>query len=472
MSKRDKKEIVIIGAGPGGYAAAFRAADLGRSVTLIGPEADPGGTCLFYGCIPVKTLLETLQIKEKTAKSETMGLRFEAPGTNLKKIAAWKDKVVKELTEGIGLLSEEREIEYIQGKASFLSANEIEIETGEGKKQVYEFENAIIATGAVPRKHPNAKLDHEKILDSTDALALDGIPERMLIIGGGYIGPEVGSIYATLGSRVSIVESDSRVLSWVDQDLVKEFEKGNEGLFDEYFFKTEVDSVAVKDQKVTVEMKNQEGQWKKEYDLVLVAVGRIPNTTNLNLEKAGVEIDDEGFIKTDGKQKTIRKNIYAIGDVTRQPLFANKAAHEGRLVAEEIAGEDTGRYNPKAIPSVVATTRTEMAWCGLMETEAEEKGIAVKVTRYPWTASGRAASIGITNGLTKLIFDAGNGKILGGGVVGKTTGSLISEIALAIEMGATAGEIALSIHPHPTLSETIMEAAELFSGRATHFKGK
>lgn len=473
MAKKEEKDIVIIGAGPSGYAAAFKAADLGLKATLIGTDFNPGGTCLYEGSIPAKLLLELLKVKEEAAKAEAWGLHFDDPKLDLKAIAKWKNKVVNELTEGIGLLSKEREIDYIRGKASFVSEKEIEVQAHDEEKPIIlKFQKAIIATGSVPIELSEAKFDHENIIDSTDALELKEVPKTMLVIGGGYIGAELGSVYATLGSKVSLAEKNPYMLSWVDQDLVEIFNKQNEGFFEEVFMETSIEEVRVEKGIVKVRLKNKAEEWEKEYDRILVAIGRTPNTAHLNLEKAGVETDDEGFIPVDEARKTNKDNIFAIGDITQKPLFANKALHEGQIVAEVISGKETKGFSPKAIPSIVATTRTEIAWCGLMETEAKEKGKKIKVVKFPWSASGRAVSMGITNGLTKFVLEPKSGKILGGGVVGEKAGSLIAEIAFAIEMSATAEDISLTIHPHPTLSETLMEAAEIFYGSATHLAVK
>lgn len=472
MSKNEKKELVVIGAGPGGYAAAFRAADLGFNVTLIDPQANPGGACLFHGCIPAKTLLELLSVTEEAKDAEQMGLYYDAPKIDAEKIIHWKDRVVNELTEGIGLLAKERNIEYVRGTASFLSENELEVRSENRDTFHLEFEKVIIATGSAPREHSQAKIDHTRILDSTDALTLKNIPKSMLIIGGGFLGAELGSVYATLGTKVSLAEEGSGLISWVDEDLVKIFQKENEDLFEELHFKTQVTKIVNKNNQVLVKLKKGNEEWEKEYDRILILLGRYPMTETLNLDSAGIEKDEDGFIKVDQKQKTGRSNIYAIGDVTSEPMYANKATHEGRFAAEVIAGEDDHLLESKPTPCVVATTRTEMAWCGITEVLAKEKDTEVKVTKFPWVASGRAVAVGKANGLTKLVFDSKSGKLIGGGVVGKKAGSLISEIVLAIEMGATAEDISLSIHPHPTLSETIMEAAEMFSGNSTHFEGK
>lgn len=472
MANKDEKDVIVIGAGPGGYAAAFKAADLGLNVTIIDPEVNPGGTCLYEGCIPAKTILKIFELKEEAIKAREWGLHFEDPEIDLKKVTEWKENVVGELTEGIGLLAEERNIEFIRGKAAFKSEKELEVETNEGENLTIKFKNAIIATGAKTKEHPKVKFDHEKILNSTDALALKEVPEKLLVIGGGFIGMELGSVYASLGSKVTVVETTSRFLSWVDQDLVEVFMKENEGLFEKAYFETDVENVNVDEKKIKVKLKNKNGEWEEEYDKVLVAVGREPNTKAVRLEKAGIEPDKDGFIKVDEKRQTKRKNIYAIGDITEKPLYANKATHEGQIVAEAIAGVEGAVFDPKVAPTVVATTRGEIAWCGLTEMEAEEAGLEIKVAKFPWSASGRATSMGINKGLTKLILEPETGRVLGGGVAGKKAGSLISEIAFAIEMAATAGELSNTIHPHPTLSETIMEAAEVFLGSATHLPNK
>tara|TARA_R110002020_G_scaffold254617_1_gene468328 strand:- start:3459 stop:4886 length:1428 start_codon:yes stop_codon:yes gene_type:complete len=472
MAKKEEREIVVIGAGPAGYAAAFKASDLGLNVTLIGKEAEPGGTCLHEGCIPVKTLVEVLKIKEEAAKAKDWGMEFTAPKIDVKSLLKWKDETVKKLTEGIGVLSKDREIEYIRGTATFLSEHEIEVNPHEGDQFTLVFEKVILATGSVPKELPKAKFDKKRIINSTTALELKKIPETMLVVGGGFVGPSLGSIYASLGSKVSLAESTSGILSWLDQDLADIFNKQNVELFTDIFLETMVEEAIVKDDKVKVSFKNKEKSWEEEYDLVLVAQGREPNTSQLQLDKAGVEIDEEGFVQVDESRKTSNENIYAIGDITEKPFYANKASHEGQLVAEVLAGKETQGYSLNAIPSIIATPLTEIAWCGLSEVEAKKQEVEIKVVKFPWSASGRAASMGIRHGLTKLIIDKESGRIVGGGVVGEKAGSLIAEIAFAIEMSASAEDVALTMHPHPTLSETIMEAAESYFGSPTHLAGK
>lgn len=466
MSKKGKKELVIIGAGPGGYAAAFKAADLGLEVTLIDPEVNPGGVCLYRGCIPSKALLHLAKVKKEAMEASEWGISFGSPDIDLDKIRSWKDNVVKKLTGGTGELSKAREIKYIQGTARFISENRLEIKEKEGKSYELDFENAIVATGSRNIELPNIKIDHKRLIDSTDSLELKEIPETLLVIGGGYIGLEMGSVYAAFGSSVSVAEMTPGFLPGTDRDLVKVFEK--EHPFKEVYFETKVEKVSVENNKVKVTLEDEDGKQEKEFDMVLVAVGRKPNSDKGDLEKAKIELDEKGFVKVDSERRTSNKNVFAIGDLTGEPLLAHKAYYEGKIAAEVIAGVRGAIYDPRSIPGIVYTN-PEIAWCGLTETSAKDQDIKVKLLKFPWSASGRAAAIGIDNGLTKLLVDPESGIILGGGVAGKNAGSLIPQISFAIEMGATAKDISLSIHPHPTLSETIMEAAELFTGKATHF---
>lgn len=466
MSEKGKKKLVIIGAGPGGYAAAFKAADLGLKVTLIDPEVNPGGVCLYRGCIPSKALLHLAKVKKEAMEASEWGISFGSPDIDLDKIRSWKDNVVKKLTGGTGELSKAREIKYIQGTARFISENRLEIKEKEGENYELDFQYAIVATGSRNLKLPNVEIDHKKIIDSTDALEVNEIPKTMLVIGGGYIGLEIGSVYAAFGSSVSVAEMTTGFLPGTDRDLVKIFEK--EHPFKEIYFETKVEKARVENNKVKVTLENKDGNQEKEFDMVLVAVGRKPNSNKGDLDKADIELDEKGFVKVDGERRTSNKNVFAIGDLTGEPLLAHKAYYEGRIVAEVLAEVPGATYDPRSIPGIVFTD-PEIAWCGLTETTAKEQGIEVRLLKFPWTASGRAAAIGIDNGLTKLLVDPESGMILGGGVAGKNAGSLIPQISFAIEMGATAKDISLSIHPHPTLSETIMEAAELFAGNATHF---
>lgn len=466
MSEKGKKELVIIGAGPGGYAAAFKAADLGLEVTLVDPEVNPGGVCLYRGCIPSKALLHLVKLKKEAMEASKCGISFKAPDIDPEKIRAWKDEVVKKLTDGIGELSKARKIEYIQGTARFISEDTLEVEEKEGESYEVGFKNAIVATGSRNMELPNIEIDHKRVIDSTDALELKEIPETMLVIGGGYIGLEMGSVYAAFGSSVSVAEMTPGFLPGSDRDLIEIFEK--EQPFKEVYFETKVEKATVEDNKVKVTLENENGKQEKQFDMVLVAIGRKPNSDKADLDKANIELDEKGFVKVDVERRTSNKNVFAIGDLTGEPLLAHKAYHEGNIVAEVLAGKPGAGYDPRSIPGIVFTD-PEIAWCGLTETIAKEQDIKVKLLKFPWSASGRAAAIGVDNGLTKLLVDPESGIILGGGVAGRNAGSLIPEISLAIEMGATAKDISLSIHPHPTLSETIMEAAELFTGTPTHF---
>ncbi|GGW98949.1 dihydrolipoyl dehydrogenase [Salegentibacter mishustinae] len=467
MAKKDKKELVIIGAGPGGYAAAFHAADLGIKVTLIDPEVNPGGVCLYRGCIPSKALLHLAKTKEEAMQASKWGMKFEEPKIDIKKVASWKEKVVKKLTEGLGQLSKARNIEYIQGKAKFTGKNELEVTDNKGKTSGLSFEKVIIATGSSAVGLPELEIDHEKIWDATDALELKELPKKMLVVGGGYIGLELGSVYAALGTKVSIAEMTPGFLPGADRDLVKVFEKSE--AFKNVFFETKVEKVKITKKGVKVSLKGKKEEQSKKFDCVLVAVGRKPNTQNLGLKALGISANKKGFLEVDDKRRTKLEHIFAIGDITGEPMLAHKASHEGRIAAEVIAGKKGAAYDPKVIPAIVFTN-PELVWCGLTEEEVKEKNKNVKVVKFPWSASGRAVAIGENTGLTKLLIDKETEVILGGAVAGKNAGSLIPEIALAIEMGSTASDLSLTIHPHPTLSETIMESAELFYGGATHYK--
>lgn len=469
--EKKKSQIVIIGAGPGGYAAAFRAADLGLEVTLIDPEANPGGVCLYRGCIPSKSLLHLAKVKQETQHASQWGVSFEDPKLDIEKISKWKDKVVSKLTAGLGQLAKGRNIQYIRGKAKFKSETALEIEKNDGKKFILEFQKAVIATGSIPAALPSVEVDHNVIIDSTDALELKAIPKRLLIIGGGYIGLELGSVYAALGSKVSLAEMTSGFLPGADRDLVEVFEAANEGLFEELYFKTKVEKAEISKGKAKVVLITEKRKNVKEFDQVLIAVGRKPNSKGLNLENANLETDEQGFLNVDKQLKTKIDNIYAIGDIIGEPLLAHKATHEGRAVAEVLARKSGAGYDAKVFPGIVFTN-PEIAWCGLTESQAKEQGLEVEVVTFPWTASGKAVSINGENGLTKLIFDPKTDRLVGGAVAGKDAGVLIPQICLAIEMAATAQEIASTIHPHPTLSETIMEAAELYLGSATHLQNK
>lgn len=471
MSDKQKhkgKKVVVIGAGPGGYAAAFKAADLGMDVTLVDPAANPGGVCLYRGCIPSKALLHVVKIQDEALKAEQYGLQFSKPKVDLSKLRQWKDGVVKKLTSGLGQLAKSRKVTYVKGTANFLSDNELSIRSNGKKTTKLSFEYAIIATGSQPASLPDVEVDHQYVIDSTDALKMEKIPKELLVIGGGYIALELGSVYTALGANVSIAEMSDGFLPGVDRNLVEVLHEETKSLYKSLFFNTRIGQVKVVNRKIEVVFSEADKEEKRKYDQVLVAVGRKPNTADIGLDKVGIVTNDRGFIPVNIKRQTNKQHIYAIGDVTGEPMLAHKANREGRVAAESIAGHQGAGYDPASIPAVVFT-HPEIAWCGLTEAKAKENKIKHKVLKFPWSASGRAATMGTAKGLTKLLVDPDSGLILGGGVVGKDAGSLIPEIVLAMEMGSTVEDLALTIHPHPTLSETIMESAELFLGKATHY---
>ncbi|MCF8235738.1 MAG: dihydrolipoyl dehydrogenase [Bacteroidales bacterium] len=465
--KKDKAQLVIIGAGPGGYAAAFHANDLGLDVTLIDPRENPGGVCLYEGCIPTKALLHFASTKEEAFKAKDWGLEFSNVSVDVKKVREWKEKVVKQLTGGLGQLSKRRKINFIRGTAKFKDKNTLEVDEHEGDTKELKFESALIATGARANALPGADFDHERIMSSRSALEMKDVPKELLVVGAGYIGLEMSVIYKALGSNICIVEMTSDIMPGIDKDLKDVFKKERKDLLDDALFETKVTDVKKNKKKLKVTLESKEGdKSEKEFDKMLVAIGQKPNSESIGLDKADVETDEQGFIKVDIVRKTNVENIYAIGDVAGQPMLAHKASHEGRVAVEAIAGKKTA-YEPKAIPAVVFT-EPEIAWTGLTEAEAKEQGRKVEVAKFPWGASGKAVAMGRNQGLTKLIIDPEKDRLLGAGFVGKEAGSLVPEATLAIEMTANAKDLALTIHPHPTLSETIMEAAEVYFGEPTH----
>lgn len=467
MSDTQKTKVVVIGGGPGGYAAAFKAADLGLDVTLIDREPNPGGVCLYRGCIPSKALLHVAKLLSEAEEAENWGIHFQKPRIELDKLREWKESVVKKLTGGLGQLAKTRKITFMQGTAKFLDAYSVEVALADGETKRVQFDNAIIATGSIPTRIPALSIDSPRLLDSTGALELDDIPERLLVIGGGYIGLEMGTVYASLGSRVSVVEMMSGLLPGADRDLVQVLHKRLEGKFEDILLETKV--TEIKEQKnglkVTFEPKNGESE-ARIFDKVLMSIGRRPNCAGLEIEEAGLQTNKQGFIETDSQCRTRQDHIYAIGDIAGEPMLAHKASHEGLVAAESIAGEKVA-FEPHAIPAVVFTD-PELAWAGLTEQEAKDQGIEVQVAKFPWGASGRATTFDRNDGLTKLIVDPETERLLGIGIVGFNAGEMIAEGVLAIEMAALVSDLKLSIHPHPTLTETVMEAAELFYGSATH----
>ena len=458
--------IAIIGAGPGGYAAAFLAADLGMKVTLIDPEINPGGVCLYRGCIPSKALLHVAKLIDETRHSKNWGIDYADPKIDLPRLRSWKEGVVKKLTGGLGLLSKQRKVEYIQGKAAFENSNTLRVSRTNGSEDSLTFDRIIIATGSRPAIIPSLKLDTPRMMDSTSALDLSEAPGTLLVIGGGYIGLELGTVYAALGSKVSVVEMLPGLLPGADRDLVLPLQKRMEKVFDSILLNTTVAAVKEESNGIRVTFDGPEiKEREKLFDKVLVSVGRKPNSEITGMEKTQVKVGPRGFIQVNKQLQTDDPAIYAIGDVVGEPMLAHKASHEGRTAAEAIAGHKVA-FEPNAIPAVVFTD-PEIAWCGLTETQAQKDNREIKVAKFPWAASGRAMTIDRTEGMTKLLVDPETERVLGVGIVGAGAGELIAEGMLAMEMGALAKDIALTIHPHPTLSETVMNSAEVFFGTAT-----
>ena len=461
-------QLAVIGAGPGGYAAAFLAADLGLQVTLIDPEANPGGVCLYRGCIPSKTLLHAAQVVQEARNGDQWGLMFTGLSVDVDILRRKKEAVVTEFTEGLGQLVKRRKIDYIRGRAVFADEKTLTVEDLESRTHRLTFEQAIIATGSRAMTLPMFKEAGERVLNATTALDLEDIPDRLLVVGGGYIGLELGSVYAGLGSRVSVVEMTPTLLPGVDKDLVRFLNKRLEGLLEEIQLETAVTAAKVQKNGIMVTIKDKVGEEQNRlFDKVLVAVGRRPLSDGLGLDKIGIAMDNQGFIRVDAQRRTNLNHVFAIGDVAGQPMLAHKASHEGRVAAEAIAGQKSA-FDPLAIPAVVFT-EPEIAWAGLTETQAKAKGIKYEVARFPWGASSRAATLGAPDGLTKLIVHPDTERILGVGLVGAGAGELIAEGTLAIEMGANVSDLGLTIHPHPTLSETLMEAAHVLHGTAAHY---
>ena len=466
MTEPTSLHIAVIGAGPGGYAAAFLAADLGLKVTLIDPEINPGGVCLYRGCIPSKSLLHVAKLIDESRHAKNWGIDYVDPKIDLPRLRSWKEGVVKKLTGGLGALTKQRKVEYIQGKAAFENSNTLRVSRTNGSEDSLTFDRIIVATGSRPAIIPSLKLDTPRMMDSTSALDLTEVPGTLLVIGGGYIGLELGTVYAALGSKVSVVEMLPGLLPGVDRDLVLPLHKRMEKVFDAILLNTTVAAVKEESDGIRVTFDGPEVKERdKLFDKVLVSVGRKPNSEIPGLDKTQVKVGPRGFIQVNKQLQTDDPVISAIGDVVGEPMLAHKAMHEGRTAAEAIAGHKVA-FEPNAIPAVVFTD-PEVAWCGLTETLAQKDNREVKVARFPWAASGRAMTIDRSEGMTKLLIDPQTERVLGVGIVGVGAGELIAEGVLAMEMGALAKDIALTIHPHPTLSETVMNSAEVFFGTAT-----
>ena len=462
-------QLVVIGGGPGGYAAAFAAADMGMQVALVDTEPNPGGVCLYRGCIPSKALLHVAKLIAEAKHASAWGITYPDPKIDLDKLRGFKDGVVQKLTGGLGQLSKQRKVNYIQGKASFASNTTLDIQRTNGGPEQLTFQHAIIATGSRPSTVPGLSIDSVRLMDSTSALDLPDVPKSLLVVGGGYIGLELGSVYAALGTKVTVVEMTPGLLPGADRDLVAFLSRRLEQTVHKILVNARV--VEMKEVKAGVKVRIDgdglsDADKDQTFDRVLVSVGRKPNSEIGGLDKTKVKIIERGFIKVDLARRTDEPNIFAIGDVTGEPMLAHKASHEARVAVEAIAGHNVA-FEPQAIPAVVFTD-PEVAWCGLTETEAKKQGRKVEVAKFPWAALGRALAIDRPDGMTKLLIDPDTERILGVGIVGAGAGELIAEGVLAVEMAALATDLTLSIHPHPTLSETLMEAAEVFFGQSTH----
>jgi len=460
--------LAVIGGGPGGYAAAFLAADLGLEVSLIDPAINPGGVCLYRGCIPSKALLHAAKVIDEAREAKAWGLNFSGLKIKHARLRDWKNDVVARLTGGLGQLVKQRRINYLQATAEFQDNRTLAVKAVDGGQSSLAFEYAIIATGSDTARIPQFELESDRLLDATTALELKEIPKKLLVIGGGYIGLELGTVYAALGTKVTVVEMTPGLLPGADRDLVKVLQKRLASRMASILLQTTVKSLKVQKNGIKAVLEGPDvGRNARIFDKVLLAVGRRPNSAGLGLANTTIEVDGRGFIKVDAQRRTAEKHIFAIGDVAGEPMLAHKASHEGRVAAEVIAGRQVD-YEPAAIPAVVFTD-PEIAWVGLTEKEAADRSIAHKVVRFPWAASGRAATLDRDDGLTKLVIDPRSEGIIGMGIAGAGAGEMIAEGVLAIEMGANVTDVGLTIHPHPTLTETIMEAADLFHGTATHF---
>jgi dihydrolipoamide dehydrogenase len=453
-------DVVVLGAGPGGYSAAFRAADLGLKTVLVERYPTLGGVCLNVGCIPSKALLHTAAVMDAARSLAEHGIAFGEPKVDVAKLRAFKDKVVGKLTGGLAAMAKMRKVTVLQGVGSFAGANQLAVQTKEGAKTV-RFASAIIAAGSQAAKLPFLPED-PRIVDSTGALQLAGVPKKMLVIGGGIIGLEMGTVYSTLGTRLDVVEMMDGLMLGADRDLVAVWQKFNAGRFDNIMLGTKTTKVEASKSGLKVTF---DGKPAQTYDLILVSVGRVPNGRNIGADKAGVAVTERGFIETDSQMRTNVPHIFAIGDVARNPMLAHKAVHEGHVAAEAAAGMKS-HFDARVIPSV-AYTDPEIAWVGLTEDEAKKSGTRIGVAKFPWSASGRAIANARDEGFTKLLFDPDSHRVLGGGIVGMGAGDLISELALAVEMGADATDIGKTIHPHPTVSESVGMAAEAFEGECT-----
>ncbi|HQI75903.1 MAG TPA: dihydrolipoyl dehydrogenase, partial [Candidatus Latescibacteria bacterium] len=460
-------QVAVIGGGPGGYVAAFHAADLGLKVTLIDTDVNPGGVCLYRGCIPSKALLHVAALINEADHAAAWGVTFARPTVELDKLRAWKQSVVQKLTGGLGELVKRRKITHIQGRARFAGPTTLRVDKTSGGTEEVTFEYAILATGSRPTSIPTLSIPSPRVLDSTGALELADVPESLLVVGGGYIGLELGTVYQALGSRVSVVEMTPGLLPGADRDLVGPLARRIEKKFEKVMLETTVTSLSEEGDGIRARFKDKTGAESDAlFGKVLIAVGRRPNSADLGLETTKVVVNARGFVEVDAQRRTAEPTIFAIGDVAGEPMLAHKASHEGMVAADVIAGGKSV-FEPYAIPAVVFTD-PEIAWCGLTETQAAKEGREIKVARFPWAASGRATTLDRNDGVTKVIVDPKTERVLGVGMTGAGAGELIAEGTLAVEMSALASDLKLTIHPHPTLSETLMEAADVYFGQSPH----
>lgn len=458
-------DVLVIGGGPGGYAAAFRAADLGLEVTMVDTDERPGGVCLFRGCIPSKTLLYVTELMHDAERAADMGISLGEPKINLPKLRQWKGQVVDKLANGLVELCKSRGVQYIRGRAVFESSRQARLL--EAEISHIKFKHAIVATGSHTRSAAGAEFrEGGRIMDSTGALELADVPKRLLVVGGGYVGVELGSVYASLGSRVTMVEANDRLMMGADQDLVAFLNRRLGNLFEAIHVDSRIKSLQEFEDRVDVELEGKVDRPDHTFDRVLIAVGRAPNSGGIGLKNTGVKLNERGFIVVDEQRRTTDEKIFAVGDVAGGIMLAHKAMHEGKVAAEAIAGQKSA-FDYQAIPAVVYTD-PQLAWVGLTEEQARHRNQPVKVSRFPWSASGRAVTMGVPKGITKVIIDPETERVLGVGIVGREAGEMIAEGVLAVEMGALAEDLALSMHPHPTLSESEEEAAEAFLGSSTH----
>ena len=463
----DALRIAVLGAGPGGYPAAFLAAERGMDVTLIDTREQPGGVCLYEGCIPSKALLHAASVVTDAREAAAIGLSFDAPRLDLDRLRGWKDEVVRGLTVGLGQIARARKVRYVQGRGRFVDAHTLRV-APEGELTEVQFDAAIVATGSSASIPPPLRLASSRVWDAEAALRLTEVPATLLVVGGGYIGLEMATVYAALGSRVTVVEATAGLLPGADRDLVDVLAKRVASVVEGILLLTSVDTLAeTDDDGVRAALSGGSGTEERRFDRVLIATGRRPNSADLGLDATRALVTARGFVEVDTQRRTAEPSIYAIGDVAGEPMLAHKATHEARVAVEAIAGEPSV-WEPPVIPAVIYTD-PELAWCGLTETDARTRGLDIEVARFPWSASGRAATAADREGLMKWLVQAGTGRVMGAGIVGRGAGDLIAEATLAVELGARLEDIRLTVHPHPSRSETLMEAAEAFYGTSPHY---